>query len=128
MQQLTLNFDLTKEEQTVVNQLWPGRLNATGVAKISKTTGINDRRVRQIVRHLIDDHGLCIGSATDEPAGYFIATDPGEVADIVGAMRHRGISILVRASRISGNSLTEIIHQGVLELEFERETRTKPQG
>ncbi len=117
MEQLALNFDLTREEQVIVNCLWPGRMRAVSASRISASTGINERRIRQVVRHLIDHHRLCIGSATDDPAGFFMLTDPGELADAIGALRHRGIMILVRAAKLSGNSIEEIFRQGRLELE-----------
>ena len=96
---MALNFDLTKEEQAVISQITEGRLTAVSSRRIALRLSMAERRVRQIIRHLIDEHHCCIGSATDDPAGFYLITDPGELADVIGALRHRGISILVRARR-----------------------------
>lgn len=122
---MRLGFELSKEEQTVITEIPEGRLSAVSSRVIALRLGIAERRARQIIRHLIDHHHCCIGSATDNPVGFYFITDPGELADVIGALRHRGISILVRASKLSGNSLEEIFRQGRLELEFERECRAE---
>jgi hypothetical protein len=51
--------------------------------------GINERRVRQVVRHLIDDHGYAIGSATTPPAGYYLIDDKAELDQHCDRMLHR---------------------------------------
>lgn len=116
--QTGVESNMTSEERAVMNLITEGRMTAISATSISLIAGISERKVRQIIRHLIDQHHCCIGSATDEPVGFYRITDPGELADVVEALRHRGISILVRASRLSGNSLEEIFKQGRLELEL----------
>lgn len=115
MEQLFLFLDLTIEQSRLAVLLRKGRRNARTVKDLSRSTGINERRVRQLVRHLIDDHGYCIGSATAHPAGYYLIDDKDELERFVRVMRHRGISILVRAAHVTGNSPVEVFNQGMLE-------------
>ncbi len=119
MEQLTLDLDLTKEETYILGSLKPGRLCAIPASRIARDIGMSPRAVRMIIRHLIDHHHAVIGSATNRPAGFYLITDQGEFADALGALRHRGISILVRVANLSGNSLETVFHQGRLELEAE---------
>ncbi len=118
-EQLALEFEMTIEERGILAAIDKGRMRARSAGDLARLTNVPERRLRQVIRHLIDYHHCVIGSATDEPPGFYVITDPGELADVLGTLRHRGISILVRAARISGNSLDEIFKQGRLELEAE---------
>jgi hypothetical protein len=109
------------DEQEILSSLGRGRMSAIPAGAIADRLAMDERKVRQVIRHLIDCHHAVIGSATDSPPGFYLVTDPGELADVVGALRHRGISILARAARISGNSIESIFHQGVLEIEAQKE-------
>jgi biotin operon repressor len=115
-EQLAFDFDLTREEQAIINRLWPGRANVTSRRTISAETGIEERRVRQIIKHLRERHGYSIGSSSGHPAGYYIISDPKELEEFIGTMRHRGISILFMVAKVTGNSLETVFHQGKLEL------------
>ena len=102
------------EEQRIVSLLQEGKENARGVHWLASMVGVSDVKLREIVRHLIDEHGYCIGSRTGEPAGYYIIKEPEEIDEVYRSLRHRGISILVRASKLKRISLEEVFGQGEL--------------
>lgn len=116
--QTRINFDspqeLTKEESLVLSLIQPGRGNARQVNAIAEATGIHWRIVQKIVRRLIDDHGVCIGSTSGVPAGYYLITDPAEIENVYHSLRHRGIQILMRAGKLKKISVSEVFGQGKL--------------
>ena len=105
---------LEPEEQRIISLLKEGKESAKGVHWLALMVGVSDVKLRETVRHLIDEHGYCIGSRTGEPAGYYIITEPGEIDEVYRSLRHRGISILVRASKLKRISLEEVFGQGSL--------------
>ena len=105
---------LDSEEQRVVSLLKEGKENAVCVKTLAGLVGVSDVKLREIVRHLIDEHGYCIGSRTGEPAGYYLITEESEINEVYRSLRHRGISILVRASKLKRISLEEVFGQGLL--------------
>ncbi|MBI5056969.1 MAG: hypothetical protein HZB61_10185 [Nitrospirae bacterium] len=81
-------------------------------AKIATLTGISYYDVRQTISHLINQHGCLIGSYS---RGYYQIVDPKEVDEVCESLRHRGILILYRASRIKKQSLEDVFNQGRIE-------------
>ena len=116
-----LPFGMTVEEQTVWGLLGHGRERAIGAGWLARMVGVPERRIRQVIRHLIMQHNILIATAVDEPAGFYIAIRREEIKHATRSLRHRGIMILMRAAKLSKISLEEIFHQGRLELE--KETR-----
>ncbi len=110
---------LTTEERAVLGLLKKGRENAITEKAISDITGLSGVEVRAIIRHLILEHGYLIASAVSTPAGFFVAETEDEVREATRSLRHRGISILIRAAKLQKLSLEEIFHQA--RMEFERE-------
>ena len=107
--------DLTREEQAVLRLLRQGRENARSVRFLAEMVGVSEVRLREIVRHLIEVHGYCIGSRTGRPPGYYLITEPEEIEEVYRSLRHRGISILMRAAKLKKISVEEVFKQGVLE-------------
>ena len=105
---------LEPEEERIISLLKEGKENARCVKTLAGLVGVSEVKLREIVRHLIDEHGYCIGSRTGEPAGYYIITEPGEIDEVYRSLRHRGISILVRASKLKRISLEEVFGQGTI--------------
>ncbi|MBI5167766.1 MAG: hypothetical protein HY998_08570 [candidate division NC10 bacterium] len=105
---------MASEEIRVVSLLREGKENARGVHWLAEMVGVSDVKLRETVRHLIGEHGYCIGSRTGEPAGYYLITDESEINEVYRSLRHRGISILVRASKLKRISLEEVFGQGTL--------------
>lgn len=74
MEQPSLNFDsphLLSDEEAVLSCLGHGRQAATSSTIIEARTGLRPRRVQAIIRKLrLEGHN--IGSATQEPMGYYL--------------------------------------------------------
>jgi hypothetical protein len=115
LDQLNIGFDLTREEQAILACIHKGKQNAWQVRSLAGATGLKHVEVRQIVRHLIMDHGVLIASSMGNPAGFYIPETAEEVAEATRSLRHRGIMILVRAAKLQKLSLEEIFHQGKIE-------------
>lgn len=114
MTQLDLGFNYTVTEQTILNELRHGRANARTSAYFMQCAGLKDPEVRQTMRHLIIDHGVLIASSG---AGFYIPETPAEITEATRSLRHRGISILVRAAKLQKLSITEVFNQSVIEYE-----------
>ncbi len=119
--QIGFDFTLSAEEAAVLCKIHIGRDQARQVTLISRETGIHWRRVQQTVKHLIEDHGHCIGTGTKEPFGYYLITEPSEIEAVYLSLRHRAISTLHRAARLKKISVVEVFGQGELEMANERQ-------
>lgn len=117
MEQLSFDFDMTAEERAVFACLRPGRARAVTSRQIAQETGIEERAVRDLVKHLREARGCCIGSSSGLPAGYYILDDPAELEAFTASMRRRGISILYMVSKVTKSSLEAVFNQGRLDLE-----------
>ena len=72
--QLYLNFDadgLSEVERQIRSLIKKGRENAVSVKSLMAITGLSNVKVRDTVRHLINEHNVLICSATTPPAGYY---------------------------------------------------------
>ena len=87
-------------------------LQVVAMARLLRTT---ERAARGIVQGLINIHGLPIGSSVNPPSGYYWITDPDELDRTCRSLRHRGIAILVRASKLKKASLEAVFGQARLE-------------
>ena len=105
---------LTREERLIISALQAGRENARAVPLLAALVGVDHRRLRAIVKHLIEEHGYCIGSTTRKPPGYYMIHDPQELADVYKKLRSRGLSILNRAAKIKKTSVKDVFGQGEL--------------
>ncbi len=117
MEQLQLNFDpseFTSEEAAVWGCLRDRRGKGREIigTRIAEITGIEYDRVRAIIAHLVSHHDRLIGS---NASGYYIPVTREEIAEVTKSLRHRGITILVRAARLQKTSLVEIWNQTYLE-------------
>ncbi|GAB4485941.1 MAG: hypothetical protein OHK006_12960 [Thermodesulfovibrionales bacterium] len=106
--------DLTQEERLVLSLIedHAGKENAVTGEIIAQLALVSYNRVREIVSHLVNDHGKLIGSCGK---GYYLIVDPDEVEEVYRSLRHRGLSILYRAGRIKKISVVEVFGQGELE-------------
>ena len=79
MDQTAFNFDSIppSDEAAVLALLREGRRAAVSSTEIERVTGLRPRRVQQIIRKLrLEGHS--IGSATQEPMGYYITDEQGD--------------------------------------------------
>jgi hypothetical protein len=109
--------DLDEEEAPVwkIIRGHRGRDSAVKVDQIAWDTKLRGQRVREIVAHLVLEHGKIIGSATSQPPGYYVIIDAEELRAHIKSLRHRGIMCLVRASKLSKQSIEDIFKQGRIE-------------
>ena len=117
--QLGINFEnasehLTDEEREVLRSLKAGRDKAQAVAAVAQFVGVTPRRLQEIVRHLINEHGEPIGSATSRPTGYYFINDAKEIEDVCQALRHRAICILHRVAKLKKSTVVTVFRQGEL--------------
>lgn len=116
-EQLPLDYDnppMTQEEKAVWRCIKDRRgkgFEILGTA-IAAHTGIEYTTVRAIIAHLINHKGRNIASNSK---GYYVPVTPDEIREATRSLRHRGIMILWRASKLTGNSLEDVFHQGRIE-------------
>ena len=97
--------DLTEEERAVGRALRWGRAGARQVPDLAQETGIPERRVQEIVRQLLHEHGWPIGTAMSSPFGNYLIDNAAELEATVELLRVRGISNLARAAALRRMSL-----------------------
>ncbi|MDA8155589.1 MAG: hypothetical protein M0Z52_03915 [Actinomycetota bacterium] len=112
--QIQINFDLTGEESRVLAAVSAhrGRENAVLGGVLAAVAGVDYKRLREVIAHLVNNHGCLIASC---PRGYFIPVTVPEIAEATRSLRHRGIMILMRASRLQKASLEDIFNQARME-------------
>ena len=67
---------------------------------LASLTGLTMREVQKIIKRMVEEDGRPILSTSTYPPGYYLARTPDEVRDCAKGLRWRGISCLVRASRL----------------------------
>ena len=73
-EQLSFDFNrpsMTEEQKLICSLLRKGRKNAIREKTLSATTGISGVRVRQIIKHLTEHHGILVVSSTANPPGFY---------------------------------------------------------
>lgn len=90
-----------------------GKQSAVPVAEIISRTGIPDRRVRALVKELVEEKGQFIASC---PSGFFVPETPEEVTEVYRQYMSWGLSLLSRAARIRKNPRLQTL---IGQLEFE---------
>ena len=79
---------------------------------IAAMTGIKYDEVRAVIAHLVNEHQCLIASCG---RGYYVPVTEEEIASATRSLRHRGIMILMRASRLQKSSLEDIFMQAKME-------------
>ena len=94
-----VNLNLAYDEKQIAGIISnaQGRSQAVQVKEIARRSGIDDRRVREIVKQLVEDHYLPIGSTSGLPGGYYMITDAKELRQVRRSLVRRAVSILNRA-------------------------------
>jgi hypothetical protein len=88
-----------------------GRAQAIKADVLAIACGKDERAVRLAIKMLIEARGALIGSATDEPAGYYWIATPEELAQATQGLWHRAISCLVRISKLNKTGMQTVIGQ-----------------
>lgn len=116
---MTLPLDRSQQERRVMDLLRGrrGRMLAIGKAELASQTGIHERTIRDIIKHLIEAHGEPIGSTSGEPHGYYLIGTPDEQAHAEHELRHRIIELARRLACLRRNQPDEVLGQLLLELQ-----------
>jgi len=107
---------LTEEEFSVfaVLRRRKGKERAIGKKELAKILGMDERMVRRVIKALIEEHGVPVGS--DYVRGYFIVAAPEEVEETYQTLKNHALSILKRAAVLKRISLKRLLGQLEVEL------------
>ena len=116
MEQAIFDYDaphLTIEEEKIRRILLArrGKGAAIQVRDLARMTCIDPRRVRDIVKHLVEGHGDLIGSSIAKPYGYYVPVTTDEVDAVTKQLYHRLVSLAVRISRLKKISVEAVLGQ-----------------
>jgi hypothetical protein len=115
-EQIQIEFDLTltTEESDLMRILGAhrGKLRAIKGKDISEALRIGYDAVRALISHVVNDHHLLIASCGK---GYYIPQTVEEIGEATKSLRHRGISILVRAARLQSRAVEDVFNQSRIE-------------
>ncbi|MYC16248.1 MAG: hypothetical protein F4Y39_21185 [Gemmatimonadetes bacterium] len=123
MEQMTIQYEalsrLTPDESLVWDMLSTshrGRDEAVTQAVLSVAAGMPARRLRNIIKSLVQVHGLPVGSTPHSPAGYFVVETPEELAEIVERYYRGALSLLYRMRRLKDIPIGDLAEQLMLDL------------
>ena len=128
MKQMTIQYEtvdrLTSDERLVWDTLSTshrGRSEAITQASLSVAVGMPARRMRKVMKSLIQVHGLPVGSSPHQPAGYYTITNQAEAAEATARYYRQALSLLYRMRRLRDIALRELIDQLELDLKTYRD-------
>ena len=116
--------DLSVEETRVlaVLRVRRGQAAAIQVADLANATEISERRVQQVVKHLVEAHQLPIGTSTSEPHGYYWISTDEERRTVRDSLMRRALSTMRRARAYDRSGwVARLVGQCELELGEEPE-------
>lgn len=105
---------LNGDELSVYSLLRRGRENARNVDDLSRATGIASRRVRRIVKSIIEDSGVLVCSSTVPPCGYYLPETTLDYSLGVSQLIDRIASLAKRVRAMDRQSYETIIKGGRL--------------
>ena len=109
-QQLALDWDkpaavrpcglaLSAEEQRVLSVLerHRGREAAISSPQLAAAAGVSERRLRDLLRHLVLEHQVPLGSSSGRPAGYWLIASDEERVQTRDSLLRRGLKNIQRS-------------------------------
>lgn len=108
---------MTKDERAVLALIQRGRENAISMSALAEAVEISTRELQDVIKHLIEDHGVLIASATGRFHGYFYPASEAEYKAAVDQLRHRIISLARRIRAIDRQAFEDIFGQGRMDWE-----------
>jgi hypothetical protein len=111
MEQSQTTLEYTREELVILGLLQHGRQSATSVDTLADYAGVSSLRVRQVVKHLTEEHGHLIVSSTGKPSGYFFPQDESEFKAGIKQYIHRIRSLARRIKAMDREAYEEIFGQ-----------------
>ena len=86
-----------------------GHEHGISAFNLAAQVGINQRQARDLVAHLVEDHGLNIGS---HPAyGFFTIESKKDLELATRHLKSRGVKILQRLAKLEKLTVPEVAHQ-----------------
>ena len=86
-----------------------GHQRGISACELAAQAGCSERMARNVVAHLVEDHGLNIGS---HPAfGFFTIESKKDLELATRHLKSRGVKILQRLSKLEKISVPEAAHQ-----------------
>lgn len=73
--------------------------------------GISTRELQDVIKHIIEEHGIMIASATGRNHGYYFPATEKEYRDAVDQLKHRIISLAKRIRACDRAAFEEIFGQ-----------------
>lgn len=115
---------MSPEELAVwsVLQTRVGRAAAIPMADLAAQVGLGTRTLQSVVKHLVEDHHLPIGSSTggaDGVHGYYRVASPDDLERTVRQLDHRIISTARRKARLVQSTAARVLGQLTMDLERE---------
>jgi hypothetical protein len=96
-----------------------GRAHAVSMHEIAARTGIATRDIQEIVKTLVEERSIPIGSATTKPYGYYLIRSEDELRENYQHFVRRGVSN-IRHARAYNKAATIADIVGQLEIEAKR--------
>ena len=109
---------LNQDEQIVLDCL-SGRVGirfAISQEDLAAQTSLSRRETQAIVKNLIEEHGVSIGSATGRPNGYFLISTIEEQTRAEAQLEHRIISTAKRLSCLRKLAPAHLLGQLALQI------------
>lgn len=90
--------DLSPVENQILRLIPHGKNKPIPLKDLTYLTGINSRKLRAIITHLITEHHVPIGSQLHKPNGYFIITNERERTSALAPLNSEIARLRKRAS------------------------------
>jgi len=89
---------LTPKERLVLGLIPAGHRQAVHKRRLAEQAGLAEREAREIIYHLVVEHGLPIGSSTEPgTGGYFIIKTAEDMEIATRHLKPRAVKIFKRA-------------------------------
>lgn len=106
-------IELSADEERVLDvlRLHRGRAAAIHKEALAEAVGLEVRRVRIVIAHLIERHNQPIGSASQVPAGYFLIETAQEAEQAAQELKARIIQLAKRLAKLKRNTPADCLDQ-----------------
>jgi len=112
-------WPLSKEAADILRriQFCKGASRARTIASLSQASGLNERKIKEVVSSLVIDYGLPIAGSRVPPYGYYLAITAEEIEDAIHTLAGELRTIGRRVRALGGSHrLHELLGQIELEL------------
>ena len=119
-QWMPIGFDESKlpaEEKSLLRilKLHVGKQRAIKINFLSHLTTVDERGVREMLKHFTEDHGLGIATSVGAPYGVYLIETAEELDQYCANLQARGLSVLRRAAVLRKIHLPKLLGQLAME-------------